>query len=102
MSETKFGLNQLSNRTPKWAKQAFYITAALTTVATFIVSSDPGIPANITSRIIVYLKGLDMLVLVLSKMFGLQQDSQSDENIKTMADGPGGTDPDKPHPQKPV
>lgn len=94
MSETKFGFDQLNNKTPYWAKLVFGITAVLTTVAMFIVSSDPGIPDDLKVRLLVYLKGLDMLVLGFSSMFGKQEAvslrTASDE------DGPGGTDPNKP------
>jgi len=72
MTETKFGLNQVGNVTPQWAKWMFRITITLTTVAAFIIASDPGIPDDIKVRITVYLKGLDMLVLGISKMFGVQ------------------------------
>ncbi|WP_343692756.1 hypothetical protein [Chitinophaga sp.] len=77
-TETKFGFDQLNTRTPLWAKRTFYIVSVLTTVAVFIVSGDPAIKPDTAVRIMLYLKGLDMLTLALSKMFGLQtKDEQS-------------------------
>jgi len=73
MPETKFGLNQLNNKTPRWAKQGFYLATAAIGVFTFIVSGDPAIPSPTTVRIMLYLKALDMFLLALSKMFGSEE-----------------------------
>ena len=61
----------LAGETPMWAKMVFRIVAVLTTVALFIVAGDPGIHDDIKVRIAVYLKGLDMAVLGVSKLFGI-------------------------------
>ena len=58
--------------TPMWARWVFRVFAILTTVATFIVSSDPSIEKETVIRIIVYLKGADMLILALANMFGVR------------------------------
>ncbi len=57
--------------TPEWAKWMFRVTFALTTAAAFIIAGDPLIADDVKIRIGVYLKGLDMFVYALSKMFGL-------------------------------
>lgn len=67
-----FGIDQLDNRTPLWAKNAFRITLLLTSVATFIIAGDAKIDAELAVQIGVYLKGLDLLVFGLSKMFGVE------------------------------
>jgi hypothetical protein len=72
MEKTKFGFGQIENKTPLWAKNIFRITLLLTFVATFVIASDPEIPAKLAVRIGVYLKALDLLVFGLSKMFGVK------------------------------
>lgn len=86
MAETKFGISQLTKTTPGWAHWAFAIVATLTTIATFIVSSDPGIPAPVVVRIIVYLKGLDMFVLALAKMFGVETQQTTVTQVQRVED----------------
>lgn len=70
MAETKFGLNQFNNKTPKWAKSGFYIATAVIGVAMFVIQGDAEIASNTAKRLMLYLKGLDMLLLALSRMFG--------------------------------
>ncbi|WP_123849205.1 hypothetical protein [Chitinophaga lutea] len=60
--------------TPKWATWVFRIVFLLTTAATFIIGSDPGIPAEIAVRIGVYLKAADLVVWSLSRMVGIQEE----------------------------
>jgi hypothetical protein len=72
MAQTKFGISQLGSDTPKWANVALGLTIVLTTVAAFVVASDPGISDAIKVRITVYLKGVDMLVLGVSRLFGIE------------------------------
>lgn len=68
----KVGIDQIKNETPQWALWMFRITIILTTVATFIIASDPAISDDLKVRIGVYLKGLDMIVLGFSKLFGVE------------------------------
>lgn len=72
MTKTKqtFGIEALKQDTPNWAKWVFRITFILTTVATFVIASDPAISADLKVRIGVYLKGLDMFIYGVSKLFG--------------------------------
>jgi hypothetical protein len=57
--------------TPDWAKWTFRVVFALTTVAAFIIAADPSLHDDTKVRLGVYLKGLDMFVFTLSKMFGV-------------------------------
>lgn len=74
MASAKFGPKQLGNKTPVWATTAFKITVILTTVAGFIISGDTTIAAGIKNQINNYLGGLDLLVLLLAQLFGVDVD----------------------------
>jgi len=81
MSKQSFGtFDALVSETPNWAKWMFRIFILLTTIATFIIASDPKMPDELKVRIGVYLKGADMFVLGISKMFGITEvpDSSKD------------------------
>jgi hypothetical protein len=78
--ETSFGVKAITRKTPEWAKWTFRVVFILTTVATFIIASDPAINDALKVRIGVYLKGLDMLIYGVSKLFG--------EDIKPDTDKP--------------
>jgi hypothetical protein len=69
---TKFGPSQLKKESPLWAKWMLGITLIITTAAAFVIAGDPGIPATTTVRIMVYLKGVDIVVLGLSQLFGIE------------------------------
>jgi len=71
MKNLKFGTDGILLETPVWAKWVFRITTILTTAVAFVVAGDPSIPDMIKVRILLYLKGLDIIVLGLSKMFGI-------------------------------
>lgn len=66
-----FTQKAIVSETPQWAKWTFRIVFAITGVATFIIAGDPSIPDETKVRIGVYLKGVDMLIFGLSKMFGV-------------------------------
>lgn len=59
------------SETPKWAQWTFRVTFILTTVATFVIASDPHLTDDVKVRIGVYLKGLDMVIYGVSKLFGV-------------------------------
>ena len=67
--KTKFGA--ITSETPVWAKWMFRVFMTLTTVAAFIVASDPAIADEVKIRVGIYLKAADMLVFGFSKMFGV-------------------------------
>lgn len=82
--QVKFGPKQLSKPTPVIAKYAFRVCSILTTVAFFIMASDVKLKDAIdVIRVGVYLKAFDMLVLLLSQMFGISTDV---ENLKSNQD----------------
>jgi hypothetical protein len=66
-----FTRKAIVSKTPDWAKWTFRIVFAITGVATFIIASDPSIEDTLKVQIGVYLKGVDMFVFTLSKMFGV-------------------------------
>ena len=67
-----FSKKAIVSETPQWAKWTFRIVFAITGVATFIIAGDPSLPDDVKVRIGVYLKGVDMLIFGLSKMFGVE------------------------------
>ena len=67
-----FTAKAIVSETPDWAKWTFRIVFAITGVATFVIAGDPSIPDELKVRIGVYLKGVDMFVFTLSKMFGVE------------------------------
>jgi len=79
MANLKFGAEGLVNETPMWAKWMFRIVAILTTAAAFVIAGDPTIPDTIKVRVLLYLKGLDMVVLGVSKLFGMQPEEKTEE-----------------------
>ena len=83
MAKPAFGtVEALKADTPQWAKWMFRILILLTTIVTFIIASDPKIPDELKVRIGVYLKGADMFVLGIAKMFGVSTDTENDNEIK--------------------
>lgn len=78
---TKIGISQIKSETPSWAKWMFRIVFILTTAATFIIASDPAIPDEMKVRIGVYLKGLDMIIYGISKMFGIEKEEAPPQNL---------------------
>ena len=72
MGKTEFATKQaITSPTPEWAKWVFRIVAIITTVAAFWVAGTTFIVEPIKVEIMLALKGLDMLVLLLSKAFGV-------------------------------
>jgi hypothetical protein len=70
--KTNFGVKQLKTKTPEWAKWMFRGTLIITSVAVFVLASDPGMTDDFKIRAAVYLKALDLLVFGFSKMFGVE------------------------------
>lgn len=86
MADLKFGQAGLANETPIWAKWIFRIFSILTTAAAFVVAGDPSIPDMLKVRIMLYLKGADIVILGISNMFGLQPATQDELKIKEIKD----------------
>jgi hypothetical protein len=75
MARTQFGsIQAIVSKTPMWVKITFGIITILTTVASFIISTDPAIDDALKVRLITYLKGLDLAVLGFSQLFGVVHD----------------------------
>lgn len=68
-----FSPSNINSQTPPWANAAAFIVSLLTTVAIFVIASDPGIPDELKVRLGIYLKGFDMFVLGLSKFFKISE-----------------------------
>lgn len=68
-----YTFGNFTGQTPRMANVIFAIFATLTTVAAFIVASDPGIPDAIKVRAIVYIKAADLLALGIAKAFGYSE-----------------------------
>jgi len=71
MNEETKTVISIQKPTPMWATWTFRVVFLLTTAATMIIVSDPGIPDNMKVRIGAYLKGLDFVVWGLSRMIGV-------------------------------
>lgn len=82
MANLKFGAAGLNNTTPLWAKWVFRGFAIVTTAAAFVISGDPGIPDELKVRILLYLKGGDMLILGLTKLFGLEPTTAAEKEAE--------------------
>jgi len=72
MADNKFGLDQLTNQTPKWAKWMFRVVFAVTTALTAWIAATNLFPQSTKYEITLALKLLiDPVVYALSKMFGV-------------------------------
>jgi heme/copper-type cytochrome/quinol oxidase subunit 4 len=69
---TSFGIDQLSNPTPLWAKMVFRVCLVLTTVASFWVAASTLISPEVKTELMLAFKTLDMFVFSVSKLFGIE------------------------------
>ena len=76
---TKIGISQVTQPTPLWASWMFRIVFILTTAATFVIAGEPTIDDATKVRIGLYLKGFDMVVYGVSKMFGIDPKEEPTE-----------------------
>lgn len=74
-------MTAITSKTPIWAKWMFRSVFILTTVAAFIITSEPAISDETKVRVMIYLKGLDMAIYGFSKLFGVKQDKPDTDNI---------------------
>lgn len=74
LEDTKvvFGLNQLTNDTPVWVKNTLKLTIVVTSVLAIWVSSTGLISATNKEEIQSALAALDLLVLGVSRFFGVE------------------------------
>ena len=79
METTKFGLSQIGNKTPLWAKWIFRVVFLITTVTISWLAATDIIPEAQKYEITLFLKVvLDPLAYGLSKMFGIEETSLYD------------------------
>lgn len=62
----------LTAPTPNWAKNVFKGTVIVTSVIMFWVLATKVIPPNIKDEVILILKSTDLLVLGVSRLFGVE------------------------------
>lgn len=67
-----FSAKALTSETPRWAKNTFRITFAITTALAFFMAGTQIVPEHIKFEVLLALKALDGLVYTLSKMFGVE------------------------------
>lgn len=72
MKKTSFGFTQLTNPTPNRAKLTFKLIVLLTTVAVFVISQTTLMSDHVKLEVTLWLKGVDMLALGISQMFGIE------------------------------
>lgn len=68
---TKFGLDQVSQPTPEWAKWMFRIFFYASSFTSFIMTIDASIPAATVISVVKYLSIATMAVHGFSKLFGV-------------------------------
>lgn len=71
-TKTSFGLNQVGNTTPQWAKWMFRGTIVVTAVIAFWVGGTSTLSSELKEEMLLMLKAIDMAVFGLSKMFGIE------------------------------
>lgn len=67
-----FGVSQIKNETPAWAKYVFRVWFILTTVATLWIAGTNLVSDGTKVEIVNALKASDVLIWGLSKMFGVE------------------------------
>lgn len=75
----QFGVSQIQNPTPLWAKYAFRIVFLLLSIAVFMVSDYPDINESLKLLLLKWFSGINMLVWGLSKMFGVEEKGNADD-----------------------
>lgn len=75
----QFGVSQIQNPTPLWAKYTFRIIFLLLSISVFMVSDYPGISESLKFLLLKWFSGINMLVWGLSKMFGVEEIGNADD-----------------------
>jgi len=75
----QFGVSQIQNPTPLWAKYAFRVVFLLLSIAVFMVSDYPDINESLKLLLLKWFSGINMLVWGLSKMFGVEENGNADD-----------------------
>lgn len=71
-TKTVFGLGQLNNQTPVWAKNVLKLTILVTSVAAIWINGTSLIDPAIKDELNQALGALDLLVLGVSRLFGVE------------------------------
>lgn len=74
-----FGLGQIGNVTPLWAKWMFRGTMVLTTVVGFYIAATTLVPEAAKTEILLGLKAVDMFMLGVSKLFGYEPKPETEK-----------------------
>lgn len=74
MNKKKVKFGAITSPTPQWARWMFRGTAIITSVVALTIAADPAIANDLKIRILLYLKGIDLIVLGFANMFGIQVD----------------------------
>ena len=69
---SNFGLDQINQPTPLWAKNMFRIVFVITTVASFWAASSTLISPIYKAELMLGFKSLDMIIFGFSKLFGIE------------------------------
>lgn len=77
---TNFGLDQINNPTPLWAKWVFRTVFILTTVASFWAGASTLIDPLYKAELLLGFKSLDMIVFGFSKLFGVELPERDENN----------------------
>lgn len=71
MADVKFGLNQIQNPSPQWAKNIFRIVLYASTGMAIVLSTVDEIPDHVKVSILKYTAEGTALVHAFSKLFGI-------------------------------
>jgi len=72
-TQVRFGFKSLNHPTPNWAKTAFGVATVLTTAAAAWVAGTAMLPEAVKVEWVLALKVLDLILLGVSKLFGIQR-----------------------------
>lgn len=74
----KFGIGQITEKTPKWANWIFSITFLLSTALSIWVVSTSFVETSIRLEVVLDLKVFETLVFGVSQMFGVKIDPDTE------------------------
>lgn len=75
-TKTKFGFGSIAKHPPKWVVPVLALIIGSISIASLMVTGDPGISDDFKIRINHYLNGLSMLVTLVAAMFGVDIDKK--------------------------
>lgn len=72
-TQVRFGFKSLSRPTPNWATGTFGVATVLTTAAAVWVAGTAMLPEALKVEWVLALKVADLILLGISKLFGIQR-----------------------------